>query len=703
MPNIGQTTMRNLKGCCLLFFLLSVILAFGQHERDNWYFGNNAAIKFGSTNPKPTVANDCAMKTRASATISDEVTGQLLFYTDGVSVWNKFHALMPNGSGLINEIIAQGTLIVPFPGQKGKYFIFTVNNTKTLSYSIVDVTENGGQGNVISKNNIVAQNISYSFTAVKQSVNNGYWLVTHSNGDVANNSFFCFPITETGIKPIPTETKIGILGRNFGDLVSNAKGDKIVITHYADSLNAFAQVFDFDKFCGQLSNPITLHKDAKWNYAYGIAFSPDDSKLYVAYSYMESQVVQYSGTNFSSWGIAATDAQNLNNLMLGPDGKLYITTHDNSIPSPVIDVIEFPNNPAATCGYKKDALNLGIGRNSNFEFPNFINDTSKHFIDAPNYGISFSFTNTCLGDSVKFTIHSNFTADSVRWNFSDFACPPEENTSSLLSPKHKYSSINSYVATLDWYRCGIELFMAKRVIIVIADEVSLGNDTMVCKGDSIVLTPTGKGPKQLWSTGETTPEITVKKGGTYWVKVDNGLCSGEDSIAVIEHPNLMVDIGNEYAICDDSSELLKLDAGKGHNYYKWTPTGDTTQWIIVSKAGDYFVMVEDNNGCKAGDGATVKRLCDFTFYMPNAFSPNGDGKNDVFAPVFSDITDYKIEIFDRWGAKVFESTNPAYGWDGTYKQQVATSGTYIWQLSFKGLQNKQLRNYNHRGNVMLLR
>lgn len=690
------------KVVCIIVFAFCKVSSIAQHQNDNWYFGRNAGISF--TSGAPSVFSHNPMYTRASACISHNSTGQLQFYTDGISVWNRNHTIMANGNSISTETTAGGVLIVPYPGKNNQYYIFTVSAQNVIGYAIVDMSLDGGLGDVIAKQIILATHTSSAITAVKHEFNNNYWLITHySNATSPTNGFFVYLITENGIKTTPIISNAGPLGSRFADLVSNHSGKKLAITHYADTNNAFAATFDFDKQCGYVYNPVTLYKDKTWDYAYGAAFSPDDSMLYIAYGYIESQLVQYEVSNYTKWTVVATDAQNFNDIQVGPDGKLYISTHDGNIPSPVVDALNYPNNSGLAVGYTQNALHLGASKNGNFEFPNFVTDISTPTPTGPQ-ALSILHKNTCIGDTTVFSIAGNSSlADSVRWHFDDGFCLPEENTSTLLAPTHMYSQPGEYWPTLQWYRCGIEQSMSKKIKISNPSPVFLGSDTILCFGDSMVLHPKTPGAIHLWSTGENTDSIQVSKAGTYWVKVQNGNCSGSDTITIKQLPPILIEIGNQFTICDDDNELVKLDAGKGYHNYLWTPTGDTTQWIIVKQVGDYYVVVEDFRGCKGDDDAKVLRQCDFTFFIPNSFTPNGDGLNDVFAPTFTDITEYQIEIYNTWGEKIFESNNPTKGWDGTYKNQAAPIGAYIWQVKYKGFHNKLLRNYNHKGFVNLVR
>ena len=690
----------------LLFYtalLLIPSIVLGQKNNANWYFGKNAAIEFIGTPPTATLGYDNAMDTRAAASVSDSTTGELLFYTDGVSVWNKKHQKMPSGNTLINDVAAKGTLIVPYPEHKNEYFIFSVNQQGFLSYSVVDMVLDNGLGNVTTKNTVLYTNIAQGITAVKHLFDNSFWLITHSSNIVPNNSFFVFKIDASGVKASPTISNIGEEGSTYADLVSNHKGDKIAITHYANLRIAYAQVFDFDKQCGTISNDKKLYKDATWDYTYGAAFSADDSKLYIAYGYTESQLVQYTVNDLNNWNVVATSNQNFNDILLGPDGILYISTHDNNIPSPIIDALLFPDATASAVGYTQEVLHFGAWRTTNFEFPNLLTDTTNPKKSSSTHGLGIGYTGACIGDTTHFFITGNSqTPDSVLWQFVD---PNSTNNSStLLKPSHNYSQTGKYWVTLSWYRCGLEIFLGSQISIIKAGDVNILGDSSLCFGDSITLKTDGTGLNHTWSTGETKDSIKVKKGGLYWVKVSSTNCKATDSIAITEHPPILIELGNGFTVCEhDTANFIQLDAGKGYHHYKWTPTGDTSQWIIVKQAGDYYVVVEDYRGCKGDDGSTVARLCGFDFYLPNAFTPNGDGINDVFMPTASDILNFDFSIYNTWGERVFSSNNPQQGWDGTYKGKNCPQGIYLYKISFKGYNNKLLKVFNYKGNVSLVR
>ncbi len=159
-----------MKKIVLLFFiLLNTTLAFTQEEANTWYFGRNAGIDFSSGNPVA-LTNGQLNTFEGSSTISDK-NGNLLFYSDGATVWNRNHIIMPNGTGLLgNSSSSQSALIVPNPTISNIYYLFTVdaqeNNTNGVNYSIIDMNLDNGDGDISTKNIPLINSATEKITAV---------------------------------------------------------------------------------------------------------------------------------------------------------------------------------------------------------------------------------------------------------------------------------------------------------------------------------------------------------------------------------------------------------------------------------------------------------------------------------------------------------------------------------------------------------
>jgi gliding motility-associated-like protein len=126
-----------------------------------------------------------------------------------------------------------------------------------------------------------------------------------------------------------------------------------------------------------------------------------------------------------------------------------------------------------------------------------------------------------------------------------------------------------------------------------------------------------------------------------------------------------------------------LDAGENFSTYKWQD-GSTDRYMNITTAGIYSVTVMDSLGCTGSDSVQVKK-CSGNVYVPNAFTPNGDGLNDIFRIFASpdDIAEFSMQVFNRWGEKIFESTSVPAGWDGMKMGLYCPPDSYIWIIRYK--------------------
>ncbi len=677
----------------VLFIFINLTTVFAQKSEYNWYFGRYAAISFetGVAQPKFDNPQNTYGKT---ASISDPSTGKLLFYTDGVKVWNHKHNLMVNGN--IPSASPTGDVVItPMPGSKNKYYLFFIGDIASLQFVVIDMSLQGGDGEVITAAQTVSSNNVKQVTAIRHKYTQAYWIITH---ELNSNRFKAHLVDATGVSNQPIFSAVGLTVNNYGDMVGSNKGNKLAVTHYVGN-DAKAEVFDFDRTCGQFSNPVELPKEPVWENAFGIAFSPDDSKLYITFSVQLSQLVQYYGTNYQNNYFIATSQENFNIMRLGPDGKIYIATHDNGIPGKRIDAILKPNEIATSCDYRTTYFSLddGIGksRSAQFELPAFVTGPQAN---SPIADSIFTVSNTCKGSVTNFSFNTTNPFDSLRWIFHDII----PNTSTLINPSYQFSQAGKFKITLHIFRCGQDFELVDSIQINDIPAINFPKDTFTCTNTSLTLF----GPiceKYLWSTGQNSASISTKKTGKIWLVASNGNCSNADTILIKNYPDIITQLGSQYFLCEDDHELVTLDAGEGFTSYKWTPTNDTTQWIVVKNTGEYFIKVTDNFGCIGNDDTKVKRRCGVQLHIPTSFTPNADGINDIFTPVGLDIETYKISIYNRWGQLVFNSNNLTEGWDGNFNNKPAESGVYIYKIDYQGYKNKQLQQFTHTGNLTLTR
>lgn len=212
----------------------------------------------------------------------------------------------------------------------------------------------------------------------------------------------------------------------------------------------------------------------------------------------------------------------------------------------------------------------------------------------------------------------------------------------------------------------------------------LGNDTSVCANGNYKI-KAGNYAQYTWSNGAIGSSIQPLQTGQYWVNVtDINGCQGGDTINII---NMYKSPGNflndHIAICWNEFTVLQPTA----NFvkYLWSD-GSVTSSISVNKFGLYILNATDINGCKGNDTISVikKPDCKDTIYIANAFTPNGDGKNDLFKPIVLGQTEkYFLMIYNRYGQPVFSTTDLGSGWDGKFKGQLQPGGNYIYSLHYK--------------------
>jgi gliding motility-associated-like protein len=230
----------------------------------------------------------------------------------------------------------------------------------------------------------------------------------------------------------------------------------------------------------------------------------------------------------------------------------------------------------------------------------------------------------------------------------------------------------------------------------------LDHNSVLCQGDKRLL-DAGSGFVQYnWSTGELTPQIMVSTLGDYSVIVtDANGCKGTDTAKIkVIQPKPSLFLPADILIC--SYETATLQPRVNYSDYLWS-NGNSTASITVTKPGIYWLRVTDQFGCRGTDSIIValKNDCINGVYVPNAFTPDDNGKNDFFKPlIYGTIRQYSFTVFNRWGAVVFQSLNPQQGWDGKVKGLKQDGNTFAWTLTYK-LEGQPSRSMH--GTVLLLR
>lgn len=378
----------------LFLIIISTLPLKGQKQANIWYFGQYAGLDFNTIDDqgRPTVLINGALATdEGCSTISDE-DGNLLFYTNGETVWNRLHQVMPNGTGLYGSYTStQSALIVPQPESDRYYYIFTTaaqGQDDGLNYSIVDMYSDDGFGDVATKNNQLYTPTTEKLTAVHHVNGRDIWVITHK---WESDEFYVYLVTEKGLNETPVISRAGSVhefgasnANTLGQMKVSAKGNLLALGIFDEQK---VELFNFNKYLGRLyfKNSIVFKKDDNVNInIYGVEISINEIYVYVSESGPElfsgQKIYQY---NLNEKTLNTLDSVHIGgSLQLGTDGKIYAVNVDNK----EILVIERPNLPKSHPDFKISRMSIFPGKNW-FGFPNFIQSYFYHpdpVVELPN-------------------------------------------------------------------------------------------------------------------------------------------------------------------------------------------------------------------------------------------------------------------------------------------------------------------------------
>jgi hypothetical protein len=374
--------MKRVVGVLLLFFCW--MNSFSQGRNNLWMLGyypdplGKANIEFSSGTPVITPVNRSIKLSLTLANITDS-NGNLLFYSNGAVVANKLDNVMPNGDSLSPATytfsgawqffgfpVCQASLIIPDPGDSNRYYLFhssvdvLSNGSQTplhFYYSIIDMFADNGLGDVLSKNNILLYDTlaAGNILACKHANGRDWWVI---EPEFNASGYYIYLVSPSGIHLINKQ----IIGQRLGgdgQSAFNLQGTKYARYDTTNDLD----VFDFDRCTGVLSNNIHVAINDSM-IGFGVAFSPDGSKLYASsalYLYqfdLNASNVSASKTTVAVWDSTYSPFATLfSSQQLAPDGKIYIvTTSTNN----VMHIIDSPDSLGLACNVIQHGLQLPV-------------------------------------------------------------------------------------------------------------------------------------------------------------------------------------------------------------------------------------------------------------------------------------------------------------------------------------------------------
>jgi gliding motility-associated-like protein len=334
--------------------------------------------------------------------------------------------------------------------------------------------------------------------------------------------------------------------------------------------------------------------------------------------------------------------------------------------------------------------------------PSLSNTLSLTNVQAATYTISVTDAGNCFKqDSVKITqpnilqINSKITATSCAKNNGAIQVGTSGGTPNytyVWSPAVSASAnlINlapgNYIVSIsDSKNCNIKDTYANAPSVDAQIALSMGPDTCA-KGRWKVQVQTLSGISPfnfIWTPGGVGTATSNALIGSEWYHVtiqDAAGCTASDSIYVPIVGLISVSLGPDRELCLDETpvtlsvpafqQIIWQDGSNGQNY-------------AVHETGTYSVSVMNNYGCEAHDAMMVINLCEGWMMLPNAFSPNGDGLDDTFGPIFSNaanLIQFRMELFNRWGERIYLTTDANAPWDGRFNGKEQEIGTYVYMI-----------------------
>lgn len=589
------------------FMLLLAIRSYSQFA-NNWILGNGYGLNFSGTNPA-LLGGAITGHPDNSSSISD-ASGNLLFYSTGVNVWNKNHTVMPNGTGLIGSYTGgQCALIVPIPCNPNKYVIFhttAFSNPGYLSYSVVDMNLNGGLGDVVSsqKNISLGSGWTEKLCAYYNPSTNNYWVLTHKwNSD----QFVAFKVDVSSIATTSVVSSIGSIHScgTFGG-VHDAMGQLTISPDGTKIINALTcqdkyELFNFNCNTGIVSNSIAIPGNG--GNAWGTAFSPDSKKIYTNVIF-GGAVYQYDITVYNSSSVNASKTLAYNGassgyvfgyMELGPDGKIYMPQPNTNFMS----VINSPNLIGSASGFTLNSFSTGTA-------------IAQWGISRIAYNIP---TSTTVTPTFSLTVFSNSATCNGAANGSTavFASPSGSYTYSW-APGTNTNSVNTnlaagnYTVTVSNGGCGS---LTQTVAVMQPSPISIFIDPLaICLGNPGVINPivTGGTPAftYTWSNGTnslgTIVSPTTTTNYTLSVTDGNGCVSSAVTTVTVN-------------ICTGIHELnnninIKLFPNPSSSEFQILSSINYSSYLIVNILGEKI-----KTGINVGESISISSLSNGIYFI----------------------------------------------------------------------------------------
>lgn len=600
------------------YYFLSIFLFifnqifYAQNETNNWYFGGYSGLNFN--NGQMSIQYDSSMTTPAGCSSISDKDGNLMFYTNGETVWNKNHEIMENGDGLNAEITNnQSSIIIPDPIDDNIYFILTTRISEGdggIFYSKAEFSSENPLGVITDKNIVLTTSSTERITAVYSPETNsvkavGLGKINGFSDETTYNTLYVLNIgtygtfTTSNVSLVNTIFLDETYSSTLGVIKFSPNGEVLAIGDVVELISK-VNIYNFDI----LSNSVIYQESFNAGYILtpipveGLEFSPDSEIIYFSgnygsTAYLHKYIINTSAAFNEKILIATSQNQKFGALQLASNSKIYMASYTDDAPHyfDKLSVINTPEN-IDDIGLQINSITFA-GSYSTKGLPNFVTSYFKNRIIAKD---------DCFYNAIDFSLDAYATIDSVLWEFGD------GTTSTSLNPTHQYSQSGTYTvrAVISVNNTDIELFKKIQAFPVAQiennytisqcdidnDGVSLFNLNDVQYGfvnnsqsdvyqfefyTSLNDAQNQNNPitnSQQFQNTSNPQQLFVN------IETANG-CISTDSF-FIEVLNQNLEVFPPYIVCDDSDEITDNNIGRFDLYQK------------SIEIRDYFNLTDDN-------------------------------------------------------------------------------------------------------------
>ncbi|MBK9190025.1 MAG: gliding motility-associated C-terminal domain-containing protein [Crocinitomicaceae bacterium] len=609
-------------------------LSFGQLEKHIWHFNTtNKGLFFDPGNsfiPVVTNSSYTPFGGEGCGVVTHPITGVLQFYSDGMICADRNDDVMPNGSGLsgLSSSISNGKACL-VPGYCDRYYLFSnsytheANTTGSVYYSVVDMNlvGNGVVGNELGdilagqKNIFVATGISEAIEIIPKTNSHEYWLLIGKN---VANQIEIYNVTASGILLHSTYNLPYVLS-DMRAMVYCEQNNKVALASCIE-MNPTV-IMDFDPATGIVTSTFQIPgtpfgtSPLYWMGTNALEWSPDGTKLYIG-KYRTSSPSGGGKLFHYDLDLPANPPQILVNLgtnssivsrglRLAPDGKIYYMYTNPSGIVQQLGVIHNPDGDFASCNFQSNFLNMGINLGNSNSFPFFLNwnntlpeisDTLISF--ACELPASFSFTPLAgitdfENDNLSFSV-DNISGGTVSVSGSDILFTPTPGFVGLTSFEVVYEDDFCFPLT--------DSFVVELEVDMTGGTLNLLDQIEACENETVILNAGGSFASYLWSTSESTSQISVNSPGIYSVEVATlSGCTAFDTTEVIYLTAQQLNLGPDISTCE---EEVIITAGIFNGDVIWFD-GSSGSSVSVSASGLIYADGVDLNGCSSSDTLQV--------------------------------------------------------------------------------------------------